>query len=271
MPPASLPAPHSSPATPPHTPAPRVLITAAASGIGLQTALDFVQDGARVFICDADDTALQRTLARHPELAGMLCDVSSETQVGALFAQALHHLGGLDVLVNCAGIAGPTAPVAELAFSDWRQCLAVNLDGTFLCCREAARVMGALGAGAIVNLSSTAGLYGFARRAPYASAKWALRGLTKTLAQELGPQGVRVNCVCPGSVEGERMDRVIAAEAAKTGRSEAEVRRLYTDTASLRCFVSAQDISHTIRFLASAQGARISGQEIVVDGHTETL
>jgi NAD(P)-dependent dehydrogenase (short-subunit alcohol dehydrogenase family) len=251
--------------------APRVWITAAASGIGLQTALDFAQDGARVFICDADAAALQRTLAQHKALSGMLCDVSDEAQVAALFARGLEVLGGLDVLVNCAGIAGPTAPVAEMAFADWRQCLAVNLDGTFLCCREAARILGAQGSGAIVNLSSTAGLYGFPRRAPYASAKWAIRGLTKTLAQELGPRGVRVNCVCPGSVEGERMDRVIAAEAAKTGQSEEAVRTQFTQTASLRSFVSARDVSNAIRYLASSQGARVSGQEIVVDGNTETL
>lgn len=249
----------------------RVLITAAASGIGLQTALDFLQDGAQVFICDADALALQRTLAAHSALSGTRCDVSQEAQVAELFERGLQYLGGLDVLVNCAGVAGPTASVAEMAFADWRQCLAVNLDGTFLCCRAAAQVMGAQRSGAIVNLSSTAGLYGFPRRAPYASAKWALRGLTKTLAQELGPRGVRVNCVCPGSVEGERMDRVIAAEAAKTGQTEEAVRSLFTQTASLRTFVSAQDISNTIRFLASAQGARISGQEIVVDGNTETL
>jgi NAD(P)-dependent dehydrogenase (short-subunit alcohol dehydrogenase family) len=147
----------------------------------------------------------------------------------------------------------------------------VNLDGTFLCCRAAARIMGPQGHGAIVNLSSTAGLYGFPRRAPYASAKWAIRGLTKTLAQELGPSGVRVNCVCPGSVEGERMDRVIAAEAAKTGRTPQAVRELFTQSASLRSFVSASDVSNAIRYLASARGARVSGQELVVDGNTETL
>jgi NAD(P)-dependent dehydrogenase (short-subunit alcohol dehydrogenase family) len=253
------------------TVAPRVLITAAGSGIGFQTARDFVAAGAQVFICDADPRALASALQQEPRLGGMLCDVSDEAQVAALFAQGLQFLGGLDVLVNCAGIAGPTAYVAEMALADWRQCMAVNLDGTFLCCREAARVMGAQGWGAIINLSSTAGLYGFPRRAPYASAKWAIRGLTKTLAQELGPSGVRVNCVCPGSVEGERMDRVIAAEAHKTGQTEQQVRELFTQTASLRCFVSAEDISHTIRFLASPAGARISGQEIVVDGNTETL
>ena len=249
----------------------RVLITAAASGIGLQTALDFLQDGAQVYVCDADAQALQGTLMRYSGLSGSVCDVSDELQVAALFRQALQVLGGLDVLVNCAGTAGPTANAADIAFADWRQCLGVNLDGTFLCCREAARLMGAQGWGAIVNMSSTAGLYGFPRRAPYASAKWAIRGLTKTLAQELGPLGVRVNCVCPGSVQGQRMDRVIAAEAHVTGRTEEEVRTLFTQTASLRTFVSEQDVSNAIRFLASAQGARISGQEMVVDGNTETL
>ena len=249
----------------------RVLITAAGSGIGFQTAIDFLQDGAQVFICDVDAVALQHALAGQPALRGMVCDVSDEAQVGHLFAAALQALGGLDVLVNCAGTAGPTAPVSEIALADWRQCLAVNLDGTFLCCRAAAKTMQAQGAGAIVNLSSTAGLYGFPRRAAYASAKWAIRGLTKTLAQELGPFGVRVNCICPGSVEGQRMDRVIAAEAQKTGRSEAEVRSLFTQAASLRSFVSAEDISNAIRYLASPQGSRVSGQELVVDGHTETL
>jgi NAD(P)-dependent dehydrogenase (short-subunit alcohol dehydrogenase family) len=249
----------------------RVLITAAGSGIGFQTARDFVAAGAHVFICDADPLALESALQQQPTLGGMLCDVSNEAQVADFFRQGLAFLGGLDVLVNCAGISGPTANVAEMAFADWRQCLAVNLDGTFLCCREAARVLGAQGSGVIINLSSTAGLYGFPRRAPYASAKWAIRGLTKTLAQELGPLGVRVNCVCPGSVEGDRMDRVIAAEAHKTGQTAQQVRDLFTRTASLRCFVSAEDISNTIRFLASNQGARISGQEIVVDGNTETL
>ena len=249
----------------------RVLITAAASGIGFQTASDFLQEGAEVFICDVNAAALQSAIKLQPRLAGIVCDVSDEAQGRELFRAALQHLGGLDVLVNCAGIAGPTAAVSEMAFSDWKQCLAINLDGTFLCCREAAGLMQQQGSGAIVNLSSTAGLYGFPRRAPYASAKWAVRGLTKTLAQELGPYGVRVNCVCPGSVEGDRMDRVIAAEAHKTGQTEAEVRDLFTRTASMRTFVSAEDISNAIRYLASPRGARVSGQELVVDGNTETL
>jgi len=135
----------------------------------------------------------------------------------------------------------------------------------------AAPMLRAQGSGSIINMSSTAGLFGFPRRAPYASAKWAIRGLTRTLAQELGPAGVRVNCICPGSVSGERMDRVIAAEAKKTGRSEAAVRQDMTVAASLKTFITPQDIANLALFITSDAGARISGQELAVDGHTETL
>jgi NAD(P)-dependent dehydrogenase (short-subunit alcohol dehydrogenase family) len=249
----------------------RVIITAAASGIGLVTAHAFVAAGARVFICDADAQALQATLEKHPQLAGCVCNVADEGQVRTLFQKALLHLGGLDILVNNAGVSGPTELLENISLEDWRNCLAVNLDGTFLCAREAARLLRAQGSGSIINMSSTAGLYGFPRRSPYAAAKWAIRGLTRTLAQELGPCGVRVNCICPGSVEGERIDRVIAAEAQKTGQTESYVRTLFTQAASLRSFVSADDIANAIVFTTSPLGARISGQDIVIDGHTETL
>ena len=252
-------------------PGARVLVTAAASGIGLTTALAFVASGARVFIGDVDQPALAKTLALYPQLKGLACNVADEAQVTALFQAALQELGGLDVLVNNAGVSGPTAWVEDVSLDEWRACMGVNLDGTFLCARQAARLMRAQKSGSIVNLSSTAGLYGFPRRAPYAAAKWAIRGFTKTLAQELGPQGVRVNCICPGSVEGERMDRVIAAEALKTGQTQAQVRDLFTQTASMRTFVSSQDIANAILFVTSDMGARVSGQEIVVDGNTETL
>jgi NAD(P)-dependent dehydrogenase (short-subunit alcohol dehydrogenase family) len=201
----------------------------------------------------------------------MVCDVSDEVQVARLFEVALQTLGGLDILVNNAGIAGPTALIEDISLQDWRQCLGVNLDATFLCARQAARILRKQGSGSIVNMASTAGLYGFPRRAPYASAKWAIRGLTKTLAQELGPAGVRVNCICPGSVAGERIDRVIAAEAKKTGQSEDEVRTFLAQSASLKTFILAQDIADMIVFVTSEKGARISGQDLIVDGNTETL
>ena len=249
----------------------RVLITAAASGLGLAMADAFMAAGARVFICDVNAAALQATLASRPSLAGRVCDVSDEAQVAAFFAAGTAHLGGLDILVSNAGVSGPTANVEDISLADWRQCMAVNLDSAFLCARLAAPILRAQGSGSIINMSSTAGLFGFPRRAPYASAKWAIRGLTRTLAQELGPAGVRVNCICPGSVSGDRMDRVIAAEALKTGRSEAEVRHDAVQAASLKTFISPEDIAALALFITSSAGARISGQELTVDGHTETL
>ncbi len=248
-----------------------MLITAAASGLGLVMARAFGAAGARVLVCDVDRQALERLAQTDPALTGMACDVSQESEVAALFAQVLAQLGGLDILVNNAGVAGPTARVEDITLADWRQCLAVNLDGSFLCARAAAPLLRAQGHGSIINMGSTAGQYGFPRRAPYAAATWAIRGFTRTLAQELGPHGVRVNCICPGSVSGERIDRVIAAEAAKTQASVEAVRASYMHSVSLKTFIAPQDIAHTALFLTSPAGARISGQDITVDGHTETL
>ena len=249
----------------------RVLITAAASGIGLVMADAFMAAGAHVYICDADAAALDSALQTRPHLRGMLCDVAQEAQVRELFAQATAHLGGLDIMVSNAGVSGPTANVEDMAFADWQRCIAVNLDSVFLCAHFAASIFRAQGSGSIVNMSSTAGLFGLPQRAPYTAAKWAIRGLTKALAQELGPAGVRVNCICPGSVAGDRMDRVIAAQAAATGATLDAVRDELTRTVSLRTFVSAQDIADMALFVTSSAGARISGQELVVDGHTETF
>ena len=249
----------------------RVLITAAASGIGLVMADAFCAAGAKVYICDRDAAALDAALANRPGLAGQVCDVSDEAQVAALFAAAQSHLGGLDILVCIAGVAGPTANLEDISLADWRHCLSVNLDSAFLCVRQGAPLLRAQGSGSIILMSSTAGLFGFPRRSPYASAKWAIRGLTRTLAQELGPAGVRVNCICPGSVSGDRIDRVIAAEALKTGRSEAQVRTDLTQIASLKALIAPEDIANLALFITSAAGARISGQDLTVDGHTETL
>ncbi len=249
----------------------RVLITAAGSGIGRVTAEAFAAAGANVFICDADSAALSATLKSQPKFAGMAADVSDENQVTELFKAATEELGGLDVLVNMAGIAGPTANLEDISLADWRRCLGVNLDGAFLCAKAAIPHLKRNQSGCIINMSSNAGLFGFPRRSPYASAKWAIRGLTKTLAQELGPSGIRVNCICPGAVEGDRIDRVIAAEALKTNRSADQVRAQIVSRSSLRQFVKPDDIAAMILFLTSEFGARISGQEIAIDGHTETL
>jgi len=249
----------------------RVIITAGGAGIGRATARAFHAAGARVHICDVDAAMLADAQAELPGLGVSEADVSDPDQVDRMFDAALDALGGLDVLVNNAGIAGPTALLEDCEPAEWRRTLAVNLDGQFYCLRRAIPALKAAGGGAIVNLASTAGLYGYPRRGPYVASKWAIVGLTKSLAIELGPSGIRVNAICPGSIEGPRMDRVIAAEAAATGSSEEEVRQAYMRNTSMRCFIDAEDIANMAVFLCTPAGAKVSGQALAVDGHTESL
>jgi len=249
----------------------RVVITAAATGIGRATAEAFLAAGARLHVCDVDSAGLAAFKAAHPVLGTTVADVSAEDQVDRMFEEAAETLGGIDVLVNNAGIAGPTANLEDCSPEDWRRTLAVNLDGAYLCARRAIPVMKRAQSGSIINLSSSAGIFGFARRTPYASAKWAIIGLTKSLALELGPFGIRVNAICPGPVEGARIERVIAAEAKASGRSPNEVRSNIVQFNALKTFISPQDIANMILFLCSPAGARISGQALPVDGYTYTL
>ena len=151
--------------------APRVMITAAADGIGRAIAKAFAADGARVHICDVNEAALAKFREDFPEIAATHVNVRSEGEIDAWFDDALEDLGGLDVLVNNAGIKGPTAQVDDIELDDWRECLEICLDSHFLCARRAAPVMKANKSGSIINLSSTAGLYGFGNRTPYAAAK----------------------------------------------------------------------------------------------------
>jgi NAD(P)-dependent dehydrogenase (short-subunit alcohol dehydrogenase family) len=249
----------------------RVIITAAAAGIGRVTAEAFLAAGAKVHVCDVDESALKAFKAARPGIGATVADVADAAQVDRLFDAALTGLGGLDILVNNAGIAGPTGNIEDVAPADWRRTLAVNLDATYLCCRRAVPVLKKNRGGAIINLSSTAGIFGFARRTPYAAAKWAIVGLTKSLALELGPFGIRVNAICPGAVEGDRIERVIAAEAKASGRPPGQVREDMVRYSAMKTFVGPQDIANMILFLASGAGARISGQALPVDGYAYTL
>jgi NAD(P)-dependent dehydrogenase (short-subunit alcohol dehydrogenase family) len=250
----------------------KVLITAGAAGIGLAMVESFSKLGAEVFACDVDDAALAALAESHPQVGQIRADVSDPAQVDALFDAALERFGGgLDVLVNNAGIAGPTANVEDVAHADLRRTLEVNVEGMFHCLRRAVPVMKAAGAGCIVNLSSAAGVHGFPLRTPYAASKWAVVGLTKSLAKELGPHGIRVNALCPGAVEGARIDRVIAAKAEAKGMSFEEMHAIMAETTSLRTFVSAQDIADMALYLASPAGARISAQALSIDGGVEVL
>jgi NAD(P)-dependent dehydrogenase (short-subunit alcohol dehydrogenase family) len=249
----------------------RVLITAAAGGIGRVMAETFTAAGADVFICDVDAAAMQRTVADLALAGAVTCDVSDPDAVDSLFAAAAETLGGLDILINNAGIAGPTLPVEEIPVDDWRRCMAVNIDGQFLCARRAVPLLKAAGGGSIVNLSSLAGRLGYPLRTPYAASKWAVVGFTKSLSIELGPHHIRVNAILPGVVEGPRIDRVIAAKAEQRGVPFETMRETYLNMASLRVMVTAQDIANTALFACSDAGRHISGQTFCVDGDIDSI
>lgn len=249
----------------------RVIVTAGARGIGRAIAERFRASGASVWVCDVDPDAVAAVRREAPEITGVQADVTDETAVAGFLDEAVAAMGGIDVLVNNAGIAGPTGPVETLQADAWRQCLAVNLDGAFFATKHAVPRFKEAGGGAIVNLASTAGLFGYPGRTPYAAAKWAIVGFTKSLAMELGPFGVRVNAIAPGAVEGDRMDRVIAAEAKTRGLGEEEVRASYVAQTSMRTFVTVHDIAAMAHFLASDAARHVSGQVIAVDGDTQSL
>lgn len=249
----------------------RVLVTAGAAGIGQAIAQKFLDDGAQVAICDVDQKQLNAMAAKHPKLIAKKADVTQEDDMETFFKELEARWQGVDVVCANAGTGGPAGRIETLNYDEWQDCVATNLHGSFLTCRWAARMMRAQGSGLICLTSSTAGQMGYPLRSPYASAKWAIVGLTKTLAMELGEAGVRVNAICPGAVSGQRMDRVIANEASARGMNEDDVRLSYVKGVSMKTWVSAQDIANTIKFLASPAGDKISGQILAVDGHTETL
>ncbi len=249
----------------------RVLVTGGAAGIGRAIAETFLSDGARVAVCDADPDAVAHFSNNFPKAISEKVDVTREDEMRAFLNDLEAQWNGVDVVCANAGTGGPAGPIEDLSYDDWQRCVATNVHGSFLTCRWAARLMKAQGHGLIVMTSSTAGIMGFPLRSPYAAAKWAVVGMTKTLAMELGPFGIRVNAICPGAVEGPRMDRVIANEAQARGESEDAVRQSYVTGVSMKTWVQADDIANSVFFLASDAGRKISGQILAVDGHTETL
>ena len=242
----------------------RALITAGGSGIGRAMARAFISEGYDVWVTDIDQSALSDL-----ECRCSCVDASNEAQVAALFEDLSNTWGGLDVLCANAGIAGPTAAVQDVELEAWRACVAVNLEGAFLAAKYSAPLMQAQKSGAMVFTSSTAGIYGYPNRAPYAAAKWGIIGLMKTLAMELGPYGVRANAIAPGAVEGPRMEGVLEREAQAKGMTRDQVYQGYASGTSMRQFVSAEDIANMAAFLASDGARLVSGQVIAVDGHTE--
>ena len=245
-----------------------MLVTAGGAGIGRAIARTFLEHGARVHVCDMDEKALQQL---EPEITRTVADVASLADVDRLFADVQRLLGGLDVLVNNAGIAGPTAKVEDIRPEEWERCIAVDLNGMFYCTRKAMPMIKAAGGGSIINLSSAAGRLAFPMRTPYSAAKWAVVGFTQSLAAEAGPDKVRVNCIQPGIVEGDRIERVIDAKARGIGVPKEEVRRRLLEGVSLHTTVSAQDIANMALFLAADAGKHVSGQSLAVCGGVRYL
>ena len=248
----------------------RVVVTAGAEGIGRKITDAFVREGARVFVCDISDRAL-KSLAGNPEIGACICDVSNEADVARMIGAAADHLEGIDCLVNNAGSFGPTAPASAISLDDWNKCIGVNLTGAFLCAREAIPHLKRSSNASIVSMSSAAGKMGYPNKAPYAAAKWGVIGLMKTLAIELGGDGIRCNTILPGPVEGAGIRRMIADKAALAGITPEEQTERYLALASIKAFPEPEEIADLVVFLSSRRCARISGQALGIDGDLQAL
>ena len=250
----------------------RVLITGGASGIGLAIAKAFVSTGARVHVCDIDGNAIDALASALPAVTGTRANVADPADVARVFADIERELGGLDVLINNAGIAGPTGGIDEIEPADWEKTIDVNLNSHYQFARRAVPLLRAApDGGVMVFMSSVAGRLGYGFRTPYSATKWALVGLAKSLAIELGPDNIRVNAVQPGIVKGPRMEGVIAARAKQLGLSYEEMEARYLEKISLRRMVTQEEIAASVLFLSSPAGSAISGQALSVCGNVETL
>jgi NAD(P)-dependent dehydrogenase (short-subunit alcohol dehydrogenase family) len=247
----------------------RVIVTAAGSSIGRVVAETFHENGAQVHVCDVVEDYLEDVRAKSPEIGATLADVGKAEDVDRLFDEALDRLGGLDVLVNNAGIGGPTAAVEELDPTDWDRVMAVNISGQFYCVRRAVPPMKAAGGGSIINISSTSGKTGLPMRVAYAVSKHAVMGLTETLARELGPAGIRVNTILPGWMNNERNRRIVAAKSEALGITPEEYKEQGLKFVSLRTMIEPVEIAHAALFLCSDAGQHISGQALGVCGNVE--
>lgn len=249
----------------------RVLVTAGAAGIGRAIATRLMAHGARMFVCDVADDALTAFGEAFPDAGRIKADVADQSDVDRLFDAVASDLGGLDALINNAGIAGPTGGVEAIDPAEWRRTIDVCLTGQFLCTRRAVPMLREADGGSIVNMSSAAGRHGYAFRTPYSAAKFGVIGFTESLAKELGPENIRVNAILPGVVEGPRMTGVIRDRAEQLGIPYDDMERQYLAKVSLRRMVSGDDVAAMIAFLLSTAGVNISGQSIGVDGNVEAL
>jgi NAD(P)-dependent dehydrogenase (short-subunit alcohol dehydrogenase family) len=247
----------------------RVLVTAGASGIGREIARAFAANGARVFVCDIDAKGLDDLVQEIPGVATAVCDISKRDDIERMVPFGVNALGGLDVLVNNAGISGPTSPVEDFDPDAWDKVVQINLNGTFNVTRLAIPHLKKSPAGVIIIMSSVAGRFGYPDRSAYSATKWGLIGFTKTLSRELGAFGIRANAILPGAVAGPRIEKVFEGRAKLSGRSVEEERKAAMAIQSLQRFVDPRDIAALAVFLASDAGKSISGQMLPIDNDTQ--
>jgi len=247
----------------------KVLITAGASGIGLAILKAFIHNGAQVFVCDINEQALTDLTVEFPDLITGICDVSKRADIEKMVKEAASAMGGIDVLVNNAGISGPTAPIEELNPDDWEKVMQVDLNGTFNVTRMAIPYLKKSSSGVIINMSSLAGRFGYENRSPYCTAKWGIIGFTKTLSIELGKYGIRANAILPGAVAGPRIEKVLQGRAEATHTSYEQQKDQAMAIQSLKGFIDPNDIAALAVFLASDAAKMISGQMIPIDGDAQ--
>lgn len=248
----------------------KVLVTAGAGGIGLAIARAFARGGAQVYVVDIDAIALEALAQESPRIQCSRCDLSNRAEIEQMVPAAVAKLGGLDVLVNNAGIGGPTAPVERLDPDAWEAVMQINLNCTFNVTRLAIPHLKKSTSASIINMSSAAGRFGYANRSAYSTSKWGLIGFTKTLATELGADGIRVNAILPAAVAGPRMERVLAGRAQLSGRTLEQERIASMAMQSIKTFVEPTDVANLATFLASDAGKAISGQMLPIDNDTFT-
>ena len=244
----------------------KVLITAGASGIGKHIAAAFLAAGDDVYVCDINADGLKSAVLELKGLKTGICDVGNRGQIETMVADAANKLGGIDVLVNNAGISGPTASVQDVDPDAWEQVLKVDLTGTFNVTKNAIPHLIRSGKGVIVIMSSAAGRFGYPNRSPYSTVKWGLIGFMKTLSMELGEHNIRANAILPGAVDGDRIQRVFEGRAKATGKTVDEIKSISMMNQSLQYLVDPDDIGALAVFLASDAAKSISGQIFPIDG-----
>ena len=247
----------------------RVIVTAGASGIGLAIAKKFLAQGAKVFICDVMQETLDTALLENPGMQGDLADVGNPQQVETFFNSAMTAMGGIDVLVNNAGIGGPRAKIEEIDYADWDKCIRINLSGMFYCVKQVIPVMKAQLSGCIINISTVSAKTGLPNRLPYVASKVGVLGLTHNLARELGEFNIRCNTVLPGLIDNPRGRLLVKKLANKKKFSVEEAEQEYLKYISLRTWIQPSEIADTAYFMASPAARHITAQEIAVDGNIE--